>query len=142
MHKGKAVLIVSYETQRLYSKLFENHLKNTNSSSSSHNINSSKQKKRTTTTTTTTTTTITTKSSNDEIVADDLNKADGIHKGDDHITITNKSNDDNGDDGDSGDNNQHNDGVDHDDHCAYYKELLQFHSNNSVCDLLICDEVR
>jgi len=134
MHKGKAVLIVSYETQRLYSKLFENHLKNTNNSSS-HNINSSKQKKRTTITTT-----ITTKSSNDEIVGDDLNKADGIHKGDDHITITNKSNDD---DGDGGDNNQHNDGFDHDDdHCAYYKELLQFHSNNSVCDLLICDEVR
>jgi len=139
MHKGKAVLIVSYETQRLYSKLFENHLKNTNNSSS-HNINSSKQKKRTTSTTITTTTTTTTKSSYDEIVADDLNKADGIHKGDDLTTITNKSNDD---DGDGGDNNQHNDGFDHDDdHCAYYKELLQFHSNNSVCDLLICDEVR
>ena len=140
MHKGKAVLIISYETQRLYSKLFENHLKNTNNSSNhntnrnSSNSSSNKQKNRTTTTIT--------KSSNDGIVADDGNKADGIHKGDDHITITNKLNDDDDDDGDGGDNNEHNDGVDHDDHCAYYEELLQFHSNNSVCDLLICDEVR
>lgn len=118
MHKSKAVLIVSYETQRLYSKLFENHLKNT-INSSSHNINknsssnSNKQKNRTTTTTTT-------KCFNDDdgvvVVA-----ADGIHKGDDLTTIINKPND-----GDDGDN----------------EELLQFHSNNSVCDLLICDEVR
>ena len=143
MHKGKAVLIVSYETQRLYSKLFDNHMKI--SCHSGGNIGSSSSRTHN-------------KINNNNNNNDNKSNNNNAHKkivvgsnkttmndiNDDHVKENLDVNINNIDIRNVQDDDQINHAVedhDNDDSDGYYDELLRFHSNNSVCDLLICDEV-